>query len=114
MWLPRAAVAAAVAAVAACSSGATQRMHVSARNAGADGRCESATGTATMFSKASAIHYAKVRMADDIGETRSELSSAGVVAHADHEAQVSCQPYVIFGQQTSMFTCVAATRVCAR
>lgn len=114
MWLPRAAVAAALLTLAACSSAGPQRMNVSARNSGEEGRCQNASGTATMFSQASAIHYAKARMADDIGETRSEFSAAGVIGRADEPASVSCVPYMLFGQQTSLITCVATTHVCAR
>lgn len=114
MWLNRAAAAAAMAGLAACASAVPQRMNVNApQERGAD-RCESAVATATMFSKTSAIHYAKARLAEEIGETKSELNATpGVVSRAG-ETAVQCEPYSILGQSTSLYNCVASTQVCVR
>ena len=112
MWHFRIAAAAALASLAACSSVAPQRMNATAPPPNGGARCESAAATATMFSKASAIHYAKVRLGDEIGEAKSELNTVpGAVARAG-DTSVQCEPYYIFGQRTSLHTCVATARVC--
>lgn len=112
MWLNRVAATITAASLAACSQAAPQRMNVAAPPGQSAQRCDGAVGSATMFSRASAIHYAKARLNDEIGETKSDLNAApGSVAHAG-ETVVHCEPYFIFGQRTSLVTCLASTTVC--
>ncbi len=113
MWLHRAAAAAAMAGLAACSS-TPQRMNVAAPKAESAERCQSAVATATMFSRASAIHYAKARLAEEIGETKTDLNSSPGVISRSGDAAVRCEPYSILGQQTSLYNCVASATVCVR
>jgi len=113
MWPNRVAAAIALACLAACSQAAPQRMNVAAPAAQPAPRCDSAVGSATMFSKASAIHYAKARLSEEIGETKADLNGTpGGIARAG-DTVVHCEPYFILGQRTSLVTCLASTQVCA-
>jgi outer membrane murein-binding lipoprotein Lpp len=75
--------------------------------------CDRASASVTMASREVATYFAKVRLAEQIGEVRSELSAAGVLL-ARAERVVRCEPYRLFGPDTGLYKCTATAEVCSR
>ena len=75
--------------------------------------CDRATASVTMASREAATYYAKVRLAEQIGEVKSELSAAGLML-ARAERSVRCEPYRLFGPDTGLYRCTAVAEVCSR
>ncbi|HRD77803.1 MAG TPA: hypothetical protein PK264_18010 [Hyphomicrobiaceae bacterium] len=75
--------------------------------------CDVASATVTMANRDVAAYFAKVRLAEQIGEVKSELSAAGVML-ARAERQVQCVPYRLFGPDTGLYSCTASANVCSR
>ena len=76
--------------------------------------CETATGTATSYSRGIALARAERSLRTQVPDARGDLVSSGVRRVRVIATRRFCEPYRVFGAGTGLVTCKVQARLCGR
>ena len=76
--------------------------------------CDTATGTATSYSRGVALARAERSLRTQVPDARGDLVSTGVRRVRLVATRRTCEPYRMFGAGTGLVTCRVQARLCGR
>lgn len=76
--------------------------------------CDTATGTATSYSRGLALARAERSLRTQVPDARGDLVSTGIRRVRVVATRRTCEPYRVFGTGTGLVTCRVQARLCGR